>query len=310
MSGADGGPGWLDRLPRIVERAVARWGLVLGAPFEGGMSGWAAPGRTTGGRDVVLKVSFPHDEARHEADALAVWHGSGAVEILDADPADWALLLRRLEPGSTLHDSGLAEADQIAVGADLLRRMASAPAPDGPFPPLRTVTTRWADLLEERAARLAPSAPVPVDRDLVARAVHHLRTLPDDAPRTGLVHGDLNPGNILAHRVTNDGAESWFAVDPKPLLGDLAFDPWPLLTQLGDWLTTTAPAAVLADRARLMGDRTGLEAWRIAAWATARSVESALWAADRGWWTGTRGADGDLSRAAAWHGAEALLGRD
>ena len=53
---------------------------------------------------------------------------------------------------------------------------------------------------------------------------------------------------------------------------------------------------------------TGLDAARIASWCVARGVDSALWAADRGRWTGFRGADGDLARSGAWASASNLLG--
>jgi hypothetical protein len=80
------------------------------------------------------------------------------------------------------------------------------------------------------------------------------------------------------------------------------------LTQVGDWTTAVPDAADLADRTRLVADVTGLDAARVAAWCVARGVESGLWAADRGWWTGFRGAGGDLARAAAWARATSQLG--
>ena len=43
-------------------------------------------------------------------------------------------------------------------------------------------------------------------------------------------------------------------------------------------------------------------------WSTARGVESALWAANRGWWTGFRGLDGEVARAQAWATATTILG--
>src|SRR4051794_29058878 len=103
----DAGPAWLVALDELVERSVRRWGLVLGEPFESGMAAWTAPATTAGGAEVVLKVSFPHVESRDEAAALAAWKGSGAVELIGADPEDQALLLRRLRPGSSLRDAAL-----------------------------------------------------------------------------------------------------------------------------------------------------------------------------------------------------------
>ena len=97
------------------------------------------------------------------------------------------------------------------------------------------------------------------------------------------------------------------AIDPKPVWGDLAWDPWPLLTQVGDWVDVVAQPPDLVARTRLVADGVGLDPARVAAWCTARSVASGLWAADRGWWTGFRGADGDLARALAWSRATSLL---
>ena len=51
---------------------------------------------------MVLKISFPHDEARHEAAALRAWHGHGVPRLLGAHEDDWALLLERIEPGTPL----------------------------------------------------------------------------------------------------------------------------------------------------------------------------------------------------------------
>lgn len=309
----EGGQEWLDSIPARAAHAVERWDLVLGEPFETGMSGWTAPATTAAGTDVVLKLSYPHREARDEAAALAVWHGAGAVEVLGADVDDWALLLRRLRPGSSLRDERLAPVEHLAVGADLLRRMTAVPVPAGePFRGLVEVADRLAMIAAERVERLLPAAPISVDAGLCRHAVDLLRTLPGDAARRGLAHGDLNPGNILRHDDVGageeDGSPGWLAIDPKPVHGDLAWDPWPLLTQVGDWTVAVPGAADLADRTRLVADVTGLDAARVAAWCVARGVESGLWAADRGWWTGFRGADGDLARAGAWASAMNLLG--
>jgi streptomycin 6-kinase len=277
------------------------------------MAAWTAPATTAAGTEVVLKLSYPHLEARDEAAALGAWHGAGAVEVLGADADDWALLLRRLRPGTTLRDEGLPPVEHLAVGAELLRRMATVPVPAGtPFRDLVEVAERLAAIAAERVERVLPAAPIPVDPGLCRHAVDLLRTLPRDAGHCGLAHGDLNPGNILRHDDAAAGEENgspgWLAIDPKPVHGDLAWDPWPLLTQVGDWTVAVPTATELADRTRLVADVTGLDAARTASWCVARGVESGLWAAARGWWTGFRGADGDLARAGAWASASNLLG--
>ena len=310
----DTGPAWLTSLDRLVARAVQRWDLVVGEPFGTGMAAWTAPARTATGIEAVLKLSFPHIEARDEAAALAAWNGVGAVELLGADSEDQALLLRRLQPGSSLSDAALPIDEHLAIGAGILRRLASVRVtPGGPFQDLVEVAGNLAAVTDERIDRMLAQAPYPVDAGLCRHAVDLLRTLPTNAERCGLAHGDLNPGNILrqAHSssTTADALSEWLAIDPKPVHGDLAWDPWPLLTQVGDWLTVVPSASNLADRTRLVAEATGLDAARIASWCTARSVASGLWAGDRGWWTGFRGADGDLNRAEAWARAADLLAR-
>ena len=52
-SDTDGGQEWLDSIPALVARAVDRWHLVLGQPFEDGMAAWTAPATTVAGDDVV-----------------------------------------------------------------------------------------------------------------------------------------------------------------------------------------------------------------------------------------------------------------
>jgi streptomycin 6-kinase len=298
------GPAWLASLDDRVVRATERWGLVLGEPFETGMAAWTAPATTVVGSEVVLKLSFPHPEAREEAAALAAWNGSGAVELISADADDQALLLHRLQPGTSLSDAALPIEQHLAAGAEVLRRLASVQVPAGePFQDLEDVAAGLAAVVEERIADTVPQAPYPVDVGLCRHAVDLLRTLPGNAEHRGLAHGDLNPGNILRHALATDVIGHWLAIDPKPVHGDLAWDPWPLLTQVGDWLTAVPTSAELADRTRMVAEATDLDAARIASWCAARSVVSGLWAADRGWWTGFRGADGDLARAGAWAGA-------
>ena len=309
VSGADGGDRWLGTLPELVARATRRWQLSVGRPFEDGMSAWTAPARTASGSPAVLKISYPHREARHEAAALGLWAGTGAVRILDSHVDDWALLLASCTPGTALRDQGLEEAEHLRIGADLMGLMATVPVPvQGPFPTLDQVATDLADIASERIERLIGCAPIPMDRGLLVHGVQLLRSLPLDAPREGLAHGDLNPGNIL--RDDSDATTGWVAIDPKAVIGDLAWDPWPLVAQVGDWETTTAPASRLAERARRVADLTGLDGARIAAWSTARGIEAALWGADRGFWTGVRGADGELARARAWAQAATNLGGD
>lgn len=222
-----GGRQWLETLEARTARAVERWDLLLGHPFPTGMAAWTAPATTAAGAEVVLKLSFPHVEARDEAEALKVWAGAGAVEVLGVDVGDWALLLPRLRPGSTLREADLPVDQHLTVGADLLRRMATRSVPDGSaFRDLVDVADDLATTAAERLQFLLPAAPIAIDAGLCRHAIDLLRTLPRGAGSRGLAHGDLNPGNILCHdgsgAAQRPAPAGWLAIDPKPVHGDLA----------------------------------------------------------------------------------------
>ena len=73
---------WLAGLPVLVARIAAEWRIEVGTPFlPGGMTAWVAPARDDAGKDLVLKVGWPHPEAAHEADGLRVWDGAGAIRL-------------------------------------------------------------------------------------------------------------------------------------------------------------------------------------------------------------------------------------
>ena len=131
----------------------------------------------------------------------------------------------------------------------------------------------WADLAAERMERLRPG----YDPGLVAHGVELLQTLPVSATRAALLHGDANPGNFLAAR-----RRPWLAIDPKPMVGDPAYDLFPLLGQVDDPFGYDDPAPVLRHRIARLADELGLSADRIAAYCVARAVEIALYEAHHG----------------------------
>ena len=307
------GAAWLTRLPGLVDRAVDRWGLALGEPFRSGSASWCAPARDAAGRDLVLKVSFPHDEARDEAAVLRAWGGRGAVPLVDAHPDDWALLLGRARPGTPMRAVRTPVARRLAEAADVLRALHAAPAPAG-LPALADVGPRLADVAAERAGR-AVHAGVPLDRGLLRAAEATLRGAGAGAGGARAVvtlHGDLNPGNLLLAAGTEDtedtadaagaGGGRWVALDPKALSGDPGYDLWPLLEQVADPWRTGDPVRTLRQRLVLVADRAGLDAAGAARWAVARGTEAALWAWHHGGGrpAAAREVDRGLARARDW----------
>lgn len=297
------GAAWLTELPTIRARLAARWDLVVGPPFTDGMAAWTAPARTRSGEDVVLKISMPDIEARCEAAGLRYWDGGGAVRLLEHSPSDWGLLLERCTPGAALRDFDAPAETRLAAGAAVLAALtghaAAGPAlgdgVDG-ITGMIAASDRDADVLEESAGRCrSAGAPLAVDPGVVARAVALLRELPRSATRTVVVHGDFNPGNVL--RAQARGSAGWLAIDPKPRIGDPAYDPWPLLSQIDPPFVRPDPVAVLRRRTAFVAALTGLDGDRIASWGLALGVRSAFWYAKD---AQLAPAQAELDRARTW----------
>jgi streptomycin 6-kinase len=229
-----GGAAWLERLPRLVAECAAEWELTLGAPFERATISWVAPAALPDGTPAILKVSFPEPESEHEAAALAHWAGAGAVRLLRHDPARRALLVERCEPGTTLWALG-DEEEANAIAAGVLRALWAAPAAEGaPFRALAGEARRWAAELPARWERQGR----PFERALLDRATGWVGELLDAPGPPVVVHQDLHGGNVL--RAAREPSPStagpgqsplggkpggpWLAIDPKPLLGERAFD--------------------------------------------------------------------------------------
>ena len=255
---------WIAALPDLVRELAERWGLRLGQPYQpGGQCAWVAPVRDAHGRDFVLKVGWRHYEAAHEADGLRVWDGNGAVFVYDAEAFDStsALLLERCVPGTALHDV-VSEQEQDVVVAQLLRRLWCEPPEGHPFRPLQAMCDAWADEFEEKLQR----APVRPDPGLAREGMALFRTLPSTATRSVLLCTDLHGENILAAQ-----REPWLVIDPKPYVGDPAYDPLQHMFNCPERLAHD-PAAFT----RRMAELVDVDPDRLKLWLFARCVQESI----------------------------------
>ncbi|HEY6068918.1 MAG TPA: aminoglycoside phosphotransferase family protein [Gaiellaceae bacterium] len=198
---------WLERVPDLRQECVDLWGLRLGRPYELGAAGYAVRVDLPAGTPAVLKLIYPHREAAHEAEALRVWDGDGAVRLLAYDEDRWAMLLERCEPGALLARIAPEAALDVLIG--LLPRLWK-PAGD-PFHTLADEAAWWIDSLPgdwEGAGHA-------VDRFLVDAAVGLLRELSASQGEQVLLHQDLHGDNVLSAE-----REPWLVIDPKPLIGE------------------------------------------------------------------------------------------
>jgi len=260
----EAGRAWLASLPEFVDELTRRWSLTLGPAFGGGGVGFVAPAERPDGERLVLKVSFVDEETRHEPDALRQWDGDGVVRLVDAEPERGALLLERLEPATALGDHP-DRGEAISIACALLQRLWRPVPEPHPFALVGDLATRLAEEFPERFDRLDR----PFDGDLVRAAVDACRQLADTDEEPILANRDFHLGNVLAAE-----REPWLLIDPKPLVGEPAFD-------TGHLLRTLLPERLERDTLDLTAGRLAseldLEPERVIGWALVRSVDDALW---------------------------------
>jgi len=259
---------WVAGLPSIVADLAGRWSLRVGEPFQpGGQCSWAAPVTGPAGTCLVLKVGyrFPGGEERDEAAGLRVWAGNGAVRLQAGAETElaYALLIERCLPGTPLGQV-LPEPDQDLVVAALLRRLWAQPHAAYPFRPLAQMCAAWALEFEQDYAAAAPADRV--DPGLARAGNALFRELPDTADSQVLLCTDLHGENILAAQ-----RAPWLVIDPKPYLGDPAYDVLQHMLNCEDRLA--ADPAGLAARMASLAD---LDAARVRHWLFARSIQESV----------------------------------
>ena len=206
------------------------------------------------------EIALPQDEARFEAQALRFLDGHGAVRVLHVSEDGFSLLLERCVPGTDLWS--LSEEEGNAVAGRLLTRMWRAPEPGAPFLSLSNYVAPWWDGLP----RSTDSAVY--EREVVAEVIARGRELSATQPRSVLLHGDFHPGNVLAAR-----REPWLIIDPKPLVGEPAYD-------LAQWLCNRArfvrqsddAVVLLREQIDRFAAELGLNPARIAGWAFVKAL--------------------------------------
>ena len=234
-----------ERLRATAEEVAREWGVALGPRIAAGRFSYVA----FAGDDAVLKVvPVEDDEADHEADALALLDGDGAVRLLRHDRARRAILIERARPGDDA--SQLEDAEAIRVATAAAKKFWRPAVRGSPFRWIGDHVPRWLDNAG--------------DHYLVRQAKEIYATMhPGDAT---LVHGDFHHHNLLRH------GESWVVIDPKPMVGEPEFDvPTFLWNPIGHLPTTESVERWIAAFADA-----GLDANLLRKWAIVRGTYQGL----------------------------------
>lgn len=204
------GMAWLDQLPSAIIDLRQRWSLTLSEPFEDASCSWVAPCVRQDGTSAVLKLGMPHMEAESEIDGLIFWNGDPTVFVLESAVELNAMLLEHCQPGIPLRRRPEHEQDEVI--AKLLRRLWRIPPKAHPFRHLSEMTASWSKESLEKADHW-------FDAGFVREGLRIFEELSNNAPSEVLLATDLHAGNVLQVQ-----REPWLVIDPKPFVGDPAYD--------------------------------------------------------------------------------------
>ncbi|GAB2567554.1 hypothetical protein GCM10027167_88350 [Nocardia heshunensis] len=213
----------------------------------------------------VIKVSFPHADNVHGADAYAAWDGRGAVRLFARDDDRFAMLLEQASQRTLASVTDPEEA--LTIQGELTRRLA-VPAPAG-LPRLSEQIERW----EHEIFTTAGEFGNPLPKRVLDAARATLRELGPDQPEM-LVHADLHDANILA-----SDRESWLAIDPKVKVGDPAHDAlYVIFSPRHEQLYTSPNFATEVTRyLDIYCAAANLDPDRVRRWTQVGAVREALW---------------------------------
>jgi streptomycin 6-kinase len=267
----DSGYAWLTGLPDQIADLERRWAIKVGQPERRGSEAFVAAARTSGGRDVMVKVVIPGiDPMRQELRLLRAADGVGYAQLMLSDELSNSMLLEKLGP--QLHELRLSEDQKIKVICATLTKAWMAPPPEGPPLPTgiekalemsRTIESLWLSLGRPCSERTVELALAYADR----------RRRAFDPARSVLVHGDAHEWNTLR---ASESATGFKFVDPDGAFAESAFDLAIPMREWGDAMPEGDAVRLGHHRCRLLAEFTGIEHRPIWEWGLIQCVWNGL----------------------------------
>jgi streptomycin 6-kinase len=211
---------------------------------------------------VALKIIKQPGDEWFSGAVLKAFGGRGVVPLLDY--ADGALLLERLMPGESLaRTDGITDEQASGILTEVIGRMSPASIPE-----TAATVESWSDGFRRHAAlRTTEIDPALIE---AARRLYEKLCSSQSSPR--LLHGDLHHHNVLW-----DDHRGWLAIDPKGVVGELAYEVGAALRNPIECPDVFTAPATIERRVELFAQRLDLDAERVLGWAFAQAVLAAVW---------------------------------
>ncbi len=240
-------PADVERANETVCRLTLRWGLTKLELIPEAYCSLVYFAECSAHGRCVLKVPVIGEERTSGYRASVAFDGHGGAPILDSEPETGSVLLKRLNRARELR--ALPELQAIQVVVDMMQRLQQAPS----FEAMR---------LEDWHTEPRPDA-FPIE--LWDRAKGLIRELLQTTTERRFLHGDLHHENILP-----DETGEYFAIDPKGVWGDPAFECVAFLRNpIASLPSALNLSELLAERIEFFSSALSLNPYRVWAWAYA-----------------------------------------
>ena len=288
------GDTFLAALPDSIAQASAKWDLTNVEPVPTLSYNFVAFA-DRGDRSVVLKMGVPNRELLSEIEALRLFNGEGACQLIDVDEVNSWMLLERLTPGEmlvTLKDDEKATHIAAEVMQKIWRPLDHITPSKGhrsevkgldentkdPSPALGMTDTPkfiplsdWFDGLK-KLRPMFDGGTGPLNENIVRRVEHWVSNAFAENHQPVLMHGDFHHYNVLSSE------RGWLVIDPKGVLGPAGYEVGPLL--MNPWeelLKMDSYQQLTRRRIDILHEHLGFERERILEWGLAHAVLSAWW---------------------------------
>jgi streptomycin 6-kinase len=262
---------FLAALPDAITQASAKWGLTKVEPVPTLSYNFVAFA-DRGDKSVVLKMGVPNRELLSEIEALRLFNGEGACQLIDVDEVNYWMLLERLTPGEmlvTLKDDEQA----TRIAADVMKEIWRPLELQEPTPTLHKFIplSDWFDGLK-RLRPMFDGGTGPLDENIVQRVERWVSAAFAENHHPVLMHGDFHHYNILSSE------RGWLVIDPKGVMGPAGYEVGPfLMNPWGELLSGTDYRQITKRRIDILHEHLGFERERILEWGLAHAVLSAWW---------------------------------
>lgn len=256
------GEEWLLALPQIIAALSSYWRLSEIQPVNNMSYNYVAIAKQDNKSPYILKISCDEKLITQEAQCLQHFQGSGAIALLDTHAQYKALLLQQAIPGVSLKELFSKDIHKAIVAySQVVKALSKAQKSQFYFDTVES----WCEVFNKISTNHIPE-------HYVEKAKELKKFLFKNPQEVYVCHGDLHLDNILSQH------DSWLAIDPKGVIGEMAFEAaaFDLVTE-DELHNQPNVKEVMIQRIHALAQSLNIDYHRLLSWNYLRLILSAQW---------------------------------